>query len=57
MSTFSLSLPQSIHHNAKLYAQREGISVNQLAASAPTPRNLPPRWLWSLMRRRSQARS
>ena len=32
MSTLSLRLPQSIHHNAKLYAQREGISVNQLAA-------------------------
>ena len=34
MSTLSLRLPQSIHHNAKLYAQREGISVNQLAATA-----------------------
>lgn len=34
MSTLSLRLPQSIHNNAKLYAQREGISVNQLAATA-----------------------
>ena len=34
MSTLSLRLPQSIHQNAKLYAQREGISVNQLAATA-----------------------
>ena len=34
MSTLSLRLPESIHRNAKLFAQREGISVNQLAASA-----------------------
>lgn len=34
MSTLSLRLPQSIHHNAKIYAQLEGISVNQLAATA-----------------------
>lgn len=34
MSTLSLRLPQSIHNNAKIYAQREGISVNQLAATA-----------------------
>ena len=34
MSTLSLRLPHSIHQNAKLYAQREGISVNQLAATA-----------------------
>ena len=34
MSTLSLRLPQSIHQNAKLYAQRDGISVNQLAATA-----------------------
>ncbi len=32
MTTLSLRLPNSIHQNAKLYAQREGISVNQLAA-------------------------
>ena len=34
MSTLSLRLPQSIHRNAKAYAEREGISVNQLAATA-----------------------
>ncbi len=34
MSTLSLRLPNSIHQNAKLYALREGISVNQLAATA-----------------------
>lgn len=34
MSTLSLRLPDSIHQNAKIYAQREGISVNQLAATA-----------------------
>ena len=34
MSTLSLRLPNSIHANAKLYAEREGISVNQLAATA-----------------------
>ena len=34
MSTLSLRLPQSINQNAKLYAQREGVSVNQLAATA-----------------------
>lgn len=34
MGTLSLRLPQSIHNNAKLYAQREGISVNPLAATA-----------------------
>ncbi len=34
MSTLSLRLPNSIHHNAKLYAEREGISINQLAATA-----------------------
>lgn len=34
MSTLSLRLPESIHQNAKLFAQREGISVNQLAATA-----------------------
>lgn len=30
MSTLSLRLPQSIHQNAKLYAQREGISVQSV---------------------------
>ncbi len=34
MTTLRLRLPNSIHQNAKLYAQREGISVNQLAATA-----------------------
>jgi len=34
MSTLSLRLPESIHQNARIYAQREGISVNQLAATA-----------------------
>ncbi len=34
MSTLSLRLPESLHQNAKLFAQREGISVNQLAATA-----------------------
>jgi hypothetical protein len=34
MSTLSLRLPHSLHSNAKLFAQREGISVNQLAATA-----------------------
>ncbi len=34
MSTLSLRLPDSIHHNAKIYAEREGISLNQLAATA-----------------------
>ena len=34
MSILSLRLPESIHRNAKLFALREGISVNQLAATA-----------------------
>lgn len=34
MTTLSLRLPNSIHQNAKLYAHLEGISVNQLAATA-----------------------
>lgn len=34
MSTLSLRLPESIHRDAKIYAQRKGISVNQLAATA-----------------------
>jgi len=29
MGTLGLRFPKSIHHNAKLYAQREGISINQ----------------------------
>lgn len=34
MTTLRQRLPNSIHQNAKLYAQREGISVNQLVATA-----------------------
>lgn len=34
MSTLSLRLPESIHNNAKIFAKREGISINQLAATA-----------------------
>ena len=34
MTTLSLRLPDSIHNNAKIFAEREGISINQLAATA-----------------------
>jgi hypothetical protein len=34
MSTLSLRLPESIHRNLKLLAEREGISINQLINSA-----------------------
>ncbi len=34
MSTLSLRLPESIHEGARKYAQKEGISINQLAATA-----------------------
>ena len=34
MSTLSLRLPESIHNGARIYAEKEGISINQLAASA-----------------------
>lgn len=34
MSTLSVRLPDSIHRNARLYAEREGTSLNQLVASA-----------------------
>ncbi len=34
MTTLSLRLPHSIHQNAKIFAEREGISINQLAATA-----------------------
>jgi HicB family len=34
MSTLSLRLPNSIHQSAKIFAEREGISINQLAATA-----------------------
>ena len=34
MSTLSLRLPNSIHRHAKLVAEREGVSVNQLISTA-----------------------
>lgn len=34
MTTLSIRLPESIHHNAKIYAEREGTSLNQLVATA-----------------------
>ena len=34
MSTLSLRLPDSLHRQVKLLARREGISINQLIASA-----------------------
>lgn len=34
MSTLSLRLPESVHQGARIYAAKEGISVNQLAATA-----------------------
>lgn len=34
MSTLSVRLPDSIHRNARLYAEREGTSLNQLVATA-----------------------
>lgn len=34
MSTLSLRLPNSIHQSAKIFAEREAISINQLAATA-----------------------
>jgi hypothetical protein len=34
MTTLSIRLPESIHRNAKIYAEREGTSVNQLVATA-----------------------
>ena len=34
MSTLSLRLPESVHQGARIYAEKEGISVNQLAATA-----------------------
>lgn len=34
MSTLSLRLPESIHHGARAYAAKEGVSINQLAATA-----------------------
>lgn len=34
MSTISLRLPESLHKHLREFAQKEGISINQLAASA-----------------------
>ena len=34
MSTMSLRLPESLHNQAKRLAQQEGISINQLVATA-----------------------
>ena len=34
MSTLSLRLPESVHHGAREYARREGVSINQLIATA-----------------------
>jgi hypothetical protein len=34
MSAMSIRLPDSLHRNARAYAEREGVSVNQLVATA-----------------------
>ncbi len=34
MSAMSIRLPDSLHRNARAYAAREGVSVNQLVATA-----------------------
>ena len=34
MSALSIRLPESLHRNARAYAEQEGVSVNQLIASA-----------------------
>ena len=34
MSTISLRLPESLHAQARLLAQQEGISINQLIATS-----------------------
>ena len=34
MSTMSLRLPESLHRQAKLLASEEGVSINQLVATA-----------------------
>jgi hypothetical protein len=34
MSTLSVRLPESIHRNARIYAEKEGTSLNQLVATA-----------------------
>lgn len=34
MSAMSIRLPESLHRNARAYAAQEGVSVNQLIATA-----------------------
>ena len=34
MTTLSVRLPESLHRNAKQFAEREGTSLNQLLATA-----------------------
>jgi len=34
MSTMSVRLPESLHRQAKALAEREGVSINQLVATA-----------------------
>jgi len=34
MSTLSLRLPKSLHERARILAQQEGVSINQLIATA-----------------------
>jgi HicB family len=34
MRALSIRLPESLHRNARVYAEREGASVNQLIATA-----------------------
>lgn len=34
MSAMSIRLPESLHRNARAYAEREGVSVNQLVTTA-----------------------
>lgn len=34
MTAMSIRLPESLHRNARAYAEREGVSVNQLVATA-----------------------
>ncbi len=34
MTAMSIRLPESLHRNARAYAEQEGVSVNQLIATA-----------------------
>ncbi|HMO48276.1 MAG TPA: toxin-antitoxin system HicB family antitoxin [Rubrivivax sp.] len=34
MSAMSIRLPESLHRNARAFAEQEGVSVNQLIAAA-----------------------